>query len=886
MKREPPAPADDADLLDRLAVAPRMKTEWLAGLSGGAQPPGWIDTAAALPGVRLLGEWLELDPQPAAARLRSLEDRDLRRYCDLHREAVDYLGRCLRAGQSDAEAPFLAAFERLANRLQLDDPAGFVRLVDSASGPLPISSAGSRKLEYFQALALVKSERYPEAIAVFDRLLSRPDLEAETRSRALNSRANCYFFTGRFEPAVRDYRLSLEMWRLAGNPLRQGIALLNLGIIAYDLQDYVQAQASLQEAVEMFTAAGSDQQLASARNELGLVYRDLGRWEAARENLQAAADQRRKDGAVDSLGAALNNLGEVLLLQGRFDEAEAQLREALQAMSTRLWAIEAHLNLGLIQQASGRLEQAQAEYTRALQLSQAIGRGDNLALIHYRLGDVLRRKNETGRALEHHRLSAESVESAWKSMHDEGLKISLIGRWQQTFEALALLCLEAGLPQEAFHWAERSRARAFAETLFARRSADAPQAETPAAALTEAAEPVVGLPELQACLPADTAVLCFFTTGVLDRESPMLRALPAQGPVPEHLLVPGRTLLFTITARSFSARICPIDPNLLSYRSRGGEDGSRFTAPAVLERLQAALLPKELPDAPGFPAGLREVVVIPHGPLHRLPFSAFPALRQGPAIVYAPSAGMLQRSLCARPEAPESRRLKPCLAVGFDGAAEEQRLRHPEMEARWIAEIEGGEAWAGPEPKADRLKRSASEYRRIHFSCHGWFDELAPMNSHLETAIDERITAREVLESWKLQADLVVLSACRTGVSRILRSDEPMGLVRAFLTAGARCVLGSLWPVDDLPTFLLMRFFYAELERLGEHPAQALFNAQRRLAALSELEAAAWMPASPSRAAPAVEAAAHIKDADGERPSAHRPFADPFYWAGFILVGS
>ena len=872
-----------AGLLELLAVVGRVQPGWL--------PPAMLQPALP-PGVAWQGEWLSLDPAAGRELLDSLEENDLPRFCLVHQQAIQLTAGLLRAGGAGAagaspavEQAFLAAFERLANRLLLDDPQGFVALVQAAAD-LPLASlAGQQKMTYFQALALVKSDRYAEAIPIFDRLLAGPGLLPETRGRALNSRANCYYLTGRFEQALQDYQASLELWRAAGNPLRQGIALLNLGVIAYELQEYPRAEASLSEAARQFEAAGSVQWLASARNELGLVQRDLGHWEQALACFEAAAEQRRRDGALDSLGAALNNQGEVLLLQGRLDEAAGRLEAALQAMSTRVWAVDAHLNLGLIRQVGGDLDSARAEYEQALQICEATGRRDILSQVHYRLGETLRRQGENVLALEHLRLGAQAVEAVRQPLQDEGLKISLLGRWQQVYEALVLHCVDLGLVEEAFLWAERSRARAFAESLARGRQPAGEQGEPhlPPADAASAAE-------LQAGLAPGTLLLYYFTTGVLERDIPMLRALPP-GALRQHLLPAASTLLFIITRRRLEARLCPLDPNLLgSVSPRGEADRSRFLSPVVLERLQQALLVEAgLAQGAEPPAGCARLVVVPHGPLHWLPFCAFPLLAGGPPLSYAPSATLLARPAPPAP-GPGAFRL-PCLAVGYDGSpapgiqdllpgrpgSMPGMLSHPESEALFIASLGGGEAWTGPRPKRDALRRLAPGCRRLHFSCHAWFNHEAPMESYLETGLDERLSARQVLENWKLQAELVTLSACQTGVSRILRSDEPLGLVRAFLSAGARAVLASQWPVEDLPTLLLMQRFYAELERLGD-AAAALRAAQGWLRCLTAGEAAArWQdslaPALPGTANPFLSL-----------PAGERLYERPACWAGFILV--
>jgi CHAT domain-containing protein len=137
------------------------------------------------------------------------------------------------------------------------------------------------------------------------------------------------------------------------------------------------------------------------------------------------------------------------------------------------------------------------------------------------------------------------------------------------------------------------------------------------------------------------------------------------------------------------------------------------------------------------------------------------------------------------------------------------------------------------------------------------------------------------MQDWQLSADLVVLSACQTGVSRVLRGDEPMGLIRAFLTAGAKAVIVSRWAVEDLPTFLLMSYFYWLLsESPGLDLSQALYHTRRwlRRATAAELrEFAAGLPVENGR----VELTAQLV----ALPSETRPYQEPRYWAAFMLIG-
>ena len=101
----------------------------------------------------------------------------------------------------------------------------------------------------------------------------------------------------------------------------------------------------------------------------------------------------------------------------------------------------------------------------------------------------------------------------------------------------------------------------------------------------------------------------------------------------------------------------------------------------------------------------------------------------------------------------------------------------------------------------------------------GWWDPYPQVEPY---ALD-----REILESVQLEADLVVLSACETGLGREMGGEGMMGLTRAFLYAGARSVMTSLWPVSDVSTAELMGEFYSGLKE-GETADGAIQYAQKK----------------------------------------------------------
>jgi CHAT domain-containing protein len=202
--------------------------------------------------------------------------------------------------------------------------------------------------------------------------------------------------------------------------------------------------------------------------------------------------------------------------------------------------------------------------------------------------------------------------------------------------------------------------------------------------------------------------------------------------------------------------------------------------------------------------------------------------------------------------------------------------------------------------ETDALKN----YRFIHLATHGKMNPSVALSSALfladegptpssaaerpapEMPLDGRVTAEQIVRTWVLDADLVVLSACETGLGRSAGGEGYLGFSQALFVKGARSLVLSLWKVDDQATALLMTRFYQNL--LGKREglkipmpkAVALDEAKRWLRELRadqvEGELSALSRGTERRKGPAVP----------RRPESPRPFENPYYWAAFILVGN
>jgi CHAT domain-containing protein len=142
------------------------------------------------------------------------------------------------------------------------------------------------------------------------------------------------------------------------------------------------------------------------------------------------------------------------------------------------------------------------------------------------------------------------------------------------------------------------------------------------------------------------------------------------------------------------------------------------------------------------------------------------------------------------------------------------------------------------------------EFRYVHFATHTLLDPERPRYLGLrlgpgEEGADSFLYMHEI-PSLDLDAELVTLSSCRSGLGEMLRGEGLNGLTRAFLQAGARAVLVSLWNVDDRSTGEFMEVFYREI-RAGRPPAEAL-----RLVKLGFLRSERPLQRHPRRWAPFV----------------------------------
>jgi len=235
----------------------------------------------------------------------------------------------------------------------------------------------------------------------------------------------------------------------------------------------------------------------------------------------------------------------------------------------------------------------------------------------------------------------------------------------------------------------------------------------------------------------------------------------------------------------------------------------------------------------------RHLVIVPHGILHTLPFQALLEGREYLvdlfSISYAPSAAVY--GVC---NARSTKSQGPALILGIPDPASPLVLQ----EAKAIAStVTHSELLLGEKATIEVLRKRGAHSRLIHIATHGHFRRDNPMFSGIRLG-DSLLTLYDLYQ-LRLPAELITLSGCATGLNVVAAGDEPVGLARGLIYAGAQSALLTLWDVHDESTCKFMASFYKCLSSCT-NKAQALQQASFKLRA---------------------------------------SYPHPYYWAPFILLG-
>jgi CHAT domain-containing protein/tetratricopeptide (TPR) repeat protein len=595
----------------------------------------------------------------------------------------------------------------------------------------------------------------------------------------------------------------------------------------------------------------------------------------------------------------------------------------------------------LILLGEGRIRLALGEAGLAMRrLSAAVtlgrDRGDVVVemLGEEQLGLLALRGGDVDGALSHFRRSIELLEGGLSRLRVEEWHASLRATADSVYAQAINACAVADRPQDAWEFSERARAQFFLRLVanagllarMPRAGALGLEYEDVSRRLASVTEQVIG--EYRAGRGSSALGLRSLAEQLRERQAALVRDLLRESPLdaslagspvtpaPElqaaigervgvieyfvdddrlHLLFLGHTELVHRTVgvgRESLARLVIKLRGLITAAGRGaGEaEGPLMELSETLYRLLLGPF-DELLDR------CESVYILAHDILQQLPFSALTRegiyLCERVRVMHAPSGSILHTLLGA--SAGPSGGAEATKLVAFVNTGSPIRsaeLPYANQEALTLEQVLGGfQVFRDERATVGRFLTEAPDSRVIHLACHAAFDPEHPLMSHLRLAAnvagkgDSGELAVHTILTVRLRAALVVLSGCGTGLSGLSSGNEFTGLVRAFITAGARSVIASQWDVSDLSTSLLIAHFYGAwgVERLA--PAEALREAQRRLRTATKADLAGYWgriyEASGGNDPASFRAMRYYRAHTAARPCAH-----PYHWAGFSYYGA
>lgn len=489
----------------------------------------------------------------------------------------------------------------------------------------------------------------------------------------------------------------------------------------------------------------------------------------------------------------------------------------------------------------GRTDEAKKTLDAILRHVRIADNGELYWLTLYERGRLAERQGNAADAVNFYTRAIGVIEKQRSTINTEANKIGFVGDKQAVYGRLIVLLAEQNRITEAFDYVERSKSRALVDMLASKKdlTVQGPELEKTMQLLgdLDSLEQNTRIQD-SSVKPGTNAGTRNLEAVVQDIKSTAqdLSSLIAVSSVPSEqlrdLIAPGETVveyyyqepvLYAFVLNREQLRMIKLDGTGLDKAVRefrediqlAGADSWQGKAQALYSRLWKPL------------EGMiteKSVIVVGHGSLHYLPFAALLRPDADPLIEYyrlrfLPSASVLR---FIRPAL--SKKEPQILVFGNPDLGEAALdLRFAENEARAVAAIyPGSKLLLRKEASKTNFKRAARQFRRIHFATHGKFQADSPLQSRLYLASDSdsngMLTVGE-LYTMNLDADLVTLSACETGLGKVVSGDDLVGLTRGFIYAGSRSIIATLWSIDDKATADLMKEFYENLAGMGKNEA-------------------------------------------------------------------
>jgi CHAT domain-containing protein len=752
----------------------------------------------------------------------------------------------------------------LAIAREIKDRQGESLALDHLGGAYIYQGNSAKAIEYLQ-----------QSLAI-----AREIKDRRGEGSALGNLGAAYGSLGNYAKAIEYTHQKLAIAREIKDREEEGTALGNLGAVYHSLGNYAKAIEYTHQKLAIAREIKDRKEEGTALGNLGAAYESLGNYakviEYAQQSLAIAREIKNRRGessALDELANAYESLGNYTKA---IEYAQQQLAIARE-IKDRFAEAASLGNLGNAYYSLGNsakaIEYAQQSLAICREIQDRKGEGavlNNLGNAYYSLGNSAKAidygqqslaiareiKNRQGEGNALNNLGATFLEAGslteaekmlvngiqvWESMRqmlgsNDANKVSIFEGQARTYNLLQQVRVAQNNPNGALEIAERGRARAFVDLLTERLS-------------TGDANPVIASApnqeQIRQIAKAQNATLVQYSI-IYDTFQIQGKQVGRESALYIWVIQPTGEITFREVDlkhlwQQHNASLANLiigNQEFLAVRSRSTAFAQPQPNLPTLHQLLiepiATLLPKD-PNA--------RVIFIPQRSLFQVPFPALQDangtyLIEKHTILTAPSIQVLdltrqQRQKLAQKPANSGSALvlgNPTMPSVSSYPGEPKQRLSPlpgaEAEAIAIAPLLKTQAITGAQGTKAQIVQKMPQAAIIHLATHGLLDDVRGLGSAIALgpsgSDDGLLTAEEIFD-MKLQANLVVLSACNTGEGRIT-GDGVIGLSRALISAGVPSVIVSLWAVPDAPTSELMQSFYQNLQK-NPNKAQALRQA-------------------------------------------------------------
>lgn len=708
--------------------------------------------------------------------------------------------------------------------------------------------------------------RTNEAIAIFESLDKEvPKEMLRLRVRALQGLSNAYFRGGMFQKASISNGRTADLVKIMTEPEPRVVAEIDvLNLKAYlqaKLGDTVEAFKTFAVALDLAKTFKIPGKQAILLNNIGFWQRETGLIESS---VIAFNDALSIDKALKSKSGAafdLRNLAMSQILLGQLDLAKENLAEALslsreaKIVYNEAYCLFAQGDLALRQ---GDLKQAEEHLAAATSIAESAALQD----FHWRglaaLASVKVLQKQDQAASDYFAKSVGIIEGLRAGLQSQSFRSGFQSDRgvQSVYQSFVSLLMKQGKVAEAWEMSEKSRARAFIDSLGSQStvlgdeksqkiltrveqlkatiqgmsaSGVFKESRTNSGQVTEKLRGLRNeLEALQSSEEFKTSAAAQVSFSNVISIAEVSQILGSGVSLIEYMVTDQELYAWVIRDGLINGKTIPIKgEDLRRLVDQNRELTQNFSSLDYNGKELAKYLLEPIASLLGSSKGL---VIVPHGVLHYLSLAALPL--DGEYVIDKYTLGYLESASLARfigNKSKEDLSKANIIAFGNPSVGKEFDLPFAEREVDSIGRyFPAAKIYTGKLATKQTLLSQGTQGDILHIASHGEFDEHSPGDSRLRlVGTKDRtgdVTVQEVL-SLKMQAGLVALSACETGLGKISSGDEIVGLNRAFFLAGAHSIISSLWRISDVASAVAMKRFYRNLSE-GDSISLSMRKAQ------------------------------------------------------------